>query len=617
MDRKENIRQFEYKAEMKQLLHLIIHSLYTHPEVFLRELISNASDALNKVRISQLTDKEIPGTDIPLEIRIELDTEKKTFSIQDSGIGMTEEGLVNNIGTVARSGTLEFIKSMKEEKRSPEDKLIGKFGVGFYSVFMVTDEVTIETRYADNDSKGLRWKSSGESSFTVEEIDKPDRGTKIYFKFKDSAEEFCSEYRIKDIITRYSNFADFPIFLGKEQVNTVTALWRKNAAEIKEDELKEFYKFITNDFENPMGHIHLSLEGAVVSFKALLFIPQSVPFDFFKSFEKRGIQLYSNKILIQRECKDLLPEYLRFVRGVVDTIDLPLNVSREVTQSSPLMMKMKNIITGKILSFLEDWAKNDPDKYNKFYKNFGKLFKTGVDMDLENRDRIVALLRFETSLKEKGEMVSLKEYAAEMNPGQKEIYYLAGDSRDAVENNPNMEYFKKNKIAVLILTDPVDVFILPSVGEYDKKEIKSIDKADIDLSGAGKTEQPGDNLSKSLLSLFKETLKEKVEEVSPSKRLVDSAVTLVTGKGGMDFQMEKMMKMIDKEHKGAKKILEVNVEHPLIRNLSKMYIADSSNPLLVKCITQLYESALLVEGRVPSTAEFVKRMTDIMEEATK
>jgi len=607
---------FEFKAEMKQLLNLIIHSLYTHPEVFLRELISNSSDALNKVRFRKITDGSILDPDAELEIRITLDEKNRVFSIEDTGIGMTHDELITNIGTLARSGTLEFLQQLKEQQKSIDAGLIGQFGVGFYSVFMVADEVCVETRSADPESKGYVWKSKGEGTFTIEEIDRKTRGTKIYFTLKESASEFSHEHKIREIVNKYSNFADFPIFLNGEKINKVTALWHKKTDELKDAELDEFYKFISNDFEPALGHLHLSLEGAV-SFKALLFIPKTIPPNWMRLHQEKTVHLYSNKILIQNDCKELLPEYLRFIKGIVDTTDLPLNVSREITQSSPVMIKIRDILTSKILALLKDWAENDANKYKTFNVNFGPVFKTGINSDFENRDKIIELLRFESSMKQKGELVSLKEYVQRMPDKQKDIYYLSGESREALERNPNLEYFLKNKIEVLLLSDPVDIFVLPSVHEYEKKHISPIDKSDIELKFEDSLEKPDDNLSKSLLGVFKEVLKDSVEDVVPSKRLVDSPVTLVAGKNSMDPQMERMMKLMDKDFERSKKILEVNMSHPVIRNLGRLYLSDAADPIMRKCISQLYEGALLISGDLASANDFIKRMTEIMEKATQ
>lgn len=615
---KQKAEEFEYKAEMKQLLHLIVHSLYTHPEIFLRELISNASDALKKIRFRMLTDTKVVDPEAALKIQIELDSKKQTLSIEDSGIGMTKDELISEIGTVARSGTLEFLQQMQKNKKPVDANLIGQFGVGFYSVFMVTDEVTVETRHADPDSRGYRWKSAGQGKFTVEEIQKANRGTKISFKLKDEYKEFSEEYRVKEIIKKYSNFVDFPIFVGKEEVNRVSALWHQPKDQIKEEELTEFYKFISNDFSPPLGHLHISIEGAV-NFKALIFVPETAPPFLFKEHLEKSLQLYSNKIFIQDDCKELLPEYLRFLKGIVDTEDLPLNVSREVTQASPAMAKIRSVLTGKILGFLDDWAKNDRNKYEKFYKNFGPVFKTGVNTDFGNKEKIINLLRFESTKVGKNELTSLEDYVSRMKKDQKGIYYLSGENREAVERNPNLEYFKKNDLEVLLLTEPFDVFIVPSLHEYDKKPLKSIDKADLDLKHDEKDQKEAlsENLAKSLIEVFKKTLGDKVEDVIASKRLVDSAATLVIGKEGMDKQMEKMMKMMNQDYTASKKILEINLSHPLIKNLGKRILADASDIILRNSILQVYEGALLLEGDLTSPTDFVSRMTELMVEATK
>ncbi len=610
------VEEFEYQAEMKQLLHLIVHSLYTHREIFLRELISNASDALNVVRFRQLTDDTIVDRDAPLEIRITLDKDTRRFSIEDTGGGMTKDELINNIGTIAKSGTMEFLQRMKEEKASLDGDLIGQFGVGFYSVFMVTDEVVIETRHADQESQGYRWKSLGEGKFTIEEIDRTARGTKISFTLKEDAKEFCEEFRIKNIIKKYSNFVDFPVYVGDEKINTVSALWQKRKNDITEDELTEFYKYVANDYQAPQGHLHVSLEGSV-NFKALLFIPATAPPTLFRDSDIKGLYLYAHRVMIQDDCKDVLPEYLRFVKGVVDTEDLPLNVSREVTQSSPVMAKISKALTGKLLSFLGDWAKNEPEEYEKFYRNFSSLLKTGINTDFANKDKLIELLRFESSATEKGTLVSLKDYVSRMKDEQKEVYYVTGEIREVIERNPNLEYFRKHDIEVLYLMDPVDMFVVPSIHEYDKKSLKSIDKADIDVMKDDEKLDGGlnESVAKTLLTTFKENLIDKVEDVIVSKRLVDSAVTLVIGKEGMDIQTERMMRMLDKDYAGSKKIMEVNLSHPLIKNLWDIHQQDSKSPLLKIFILQLYEGALLLEGNLTSPTEFVARMTEIMEKA--
>lgn len=606
---------FEYKAEMKQLLNLIIHSLYTHPEIFLRELISNASDASNKVRYLQMSDDSIIDRNKALSIKIEIDEKAQSFSIEDFGIGMSRDDLINNIGTIASSGTLEFLKQIKEEKKDAGD-LIGQFGVGFYAAFMVTDEIIIETRHADKDSVGLKWTSSGDGNYSIEEIDKSERGTKISFKLKDDFKEFSQEFKIKETIKKYSNFADFSIFIGEEKVNTVEALWIKNKKDIKDEDLNAFYKFVSNDWEDPLAHLHLSLEGVGSTFKALLFIPKKDSFDLMRTQDHKTLQLYSNKIMIMEDCKDLLPEYLHFLRGVVDTADLSLNVSREMVQSSPVMQKLKTTLTSKVLQWLEKMAKKDTEKYNDFYKVFGRLFKYGVNNDFVNRDKIVDLVRFESSLQKEGELSSFKDYVSRMKEDQKEIYYLTGETRAQVESNPNMEYFAKHETEVLFLIDPSDAFIIPSIPEYDGKKIKAIDKGDIELKDPEK-EEKDNKLDGALIDLFKETLKDRTEDVKVSKRLVDSAVTLVAKGDGADKHTEHLMKMMGQEMPSSKRILEVNTDHAVIRNLSKRYIANDKDPMLAKCIVQLFESAQLIDDELSSKNDYVKRMMEIMEEATQ
>lgn len=611
-------QEFQFKADMQELLNLIIHSLYTNKEIFLRELVSNASDALNKLRFRRLTDSNISDPESDLKISISLDKESQTFAIEDTGIGMTKEDLVNQIGTVASSGTLEFFKKVKESGGALDGQLIGQFGVGFYSVFMVADEITVETRHADPDSKSYRWISEGKDAFTIEEIEQRPRGTKIYFKLKDDAKEFCEDYRIKNILKKYSNFVDFPIIVGDEEANKVNALWHKPKDDVKKEELDEFYKFIANDFQEPMGHLQVAIEGNV-NFKALLFIPETAPPYFMRDAHEKSLQLYSKRVFIQDDCIELLPDYLKFVRGVVDTEDLPLNVSREVTQSSPVMTKIRNVLSSRILGLLEDWAVNDKGKYDKFFKNFGTLFKIGLNSDFSNKQRILELLRYDCTFMSAGEQCSLKEYVDKMIESQKEIYYLAGDTREAIEKNPNLEYFRKNSIPVLLLSDPADVFTAPYIGEYDGKKFISIDKANIEIKKT--EEEAAESLSgetaNSLVQVFRETLGDKVEDVRISSRLVESPVTLVVGAQGLDIQMEKMMQMMDKSFSVSKKILEINTSHPLIKNLSMMNIAGKRKDVMSQCIIQLFEGALLLDGSMRNPSDFISRMNNIMVEATE
>lgn len=613
------VQEFEYKAEMKQLLHLIIHSLYTHPEVFLRELISNASDALHKVRFMQVTGAEVVQPEAELRISIDIDADKHALVIEDTGIGMTREDLIERIGTVASSGTLEYLRAMGEEKQKADGgDLIGQFGVGFYSVFMVTDEVTIETRHASPDSAGLRWRSRGEGTYTIEEIEKVDRGTRISFALKEEVKDLAEEYRVRSVIKKYSNFVDFPIYLGKDRVNSVAALWQKKKDDLGKEEVHEFYKFIANDYREPLDYLHLNIEGRV-NFKALVFVPSAPPFGYFDPREEKSLHLYVHRVFVQDDCKDLVPEYLRFVKGVVDTEDLPLNVSREVTQSSPVTTKMREVLTNRILGMLEDWANTDPKKYSDFFRSFGNYLKLGLNEDFTNKDRIVELLRFETSKTEAGVVTSLKDYVAAMPEEQKEIYYITGESRDTVQRHPNLEYFRKHLLEVLYLTDPVDLFSVTSLDEYAGKKMISIEKADIKLDGGDTKDEQAvkGKAAKELLLRFKDILGARVEDVVESHRLVDSVATLTSGKQGMDAHMERVMRMMDKNFSGGKKMLEVNLSHPLVRNLATLHAANAEDPILVDAVEQIYAGALLIEKSLENPIDFVRRSMEFMEKATR
>ncbi len=620
-EKKSRKTNYKFKAELNQLLDLIIHSLYKHPEIFLRELISNASDALNKARFLELTDKEIINKDAEFAIKIEVDKEKKTFSISDSGIGMTKDELIANIGTVANSGTLNYIKEMQEKGESVNADMIGKFGVGFYSVFMVADEVIVETLSAKPDEVGFRWISDGKEKFTIEEIGNKTRGTKISFRLKEKYEEFAEEYRIQSIIKKYSNFVDFPIYVNDKKENTVEALWRKSENDLKEEELTEFYKFVSNDYSKPLDHLHLSMEGAV-NFKSLLFVPETAPMNLFREVSEKGLHLYNSRVFIEDNAsEDLLPEYLRFVKGVVDTEDLPLNVSRETTQHSPVIAKIKSILTKKLLAMFTDWLEDDREKFEKFYNNFGQLVKTGLNSDFQNQDRLKKILCYETTKTEDGKLKSLNEYIENMKDDQEEIFYLTGENKDIAKRNPNLEYFRKNDIEVLYFTDPVDVFILPNLSEYEGKKIVSIEKADIDTTKSedNETEKLDEKEMKSIITVFKETLGDKVKDVVASKRLVDSPATLVIDKDGMDPQIERMMRAMNPDGPSTTqpKIMEINPSHELIKNLVHLHSENKKDVTINDAIMQLFEAALLIDGNLTNPTDFISRMTSLMVKATK
>lgn len=609
-------KEYQFQAEMSQLLHLITHSLYTHREIFLRELISNASDALNKLHFMSLTDNKVLGDDGELKIEAKLDEEKKTFSVSDNGIGMTHEELINNIGTIASSGTGKFFSNLTGDTKK-DLELIGQFGVGFYAVFMVADEVTLDTR-SYKEEQGYRWISNGSGSYTVEEIDLPSRGTTVSFTFKKDAEEFASKWRIESTIKKYSDFVSFPISLNEDKANQSTALWARPKNEVKEEEYHEFYKYIANANENPDSYLHLSVE-APVQFKSILFIPEKPDRFLFTQDLDTRLHLYVKRVFIQNDCKELIPQWLRFVKGIVDSEDLDLNVSREVTQKSAVMDKINKYLVRKLLGEFKGWADKDKEKYNNFWSEFGTFIKEGIHMDFANREKLIELYRCFSS-NDPDTLVSLQEYVDRMGPDQEEIYYVYGKDKETIENSPNIEYFKKNNIEVLYMYDEIDDFIMPSIGQFREKNLVSIDKADLKLNKDEKEDKDtkddlGKSAKKKLLGYFKDILGDRVEDVIESQRLVDSACTLVSSKDGMNANMERMMKMMDQNFTASKKVMEVNLQNPLIKNLSNIQEKFPQDTLLRDCIEQLYEGASLLEGTLESPAKMVPRTTAIMDKA--
>jgi molecular chaperone HtpG len=650
-------QKFEFKAEMRQLLHLIVNSLYTNPEVFLRELISNASDAINKVRYKELTGEQVLDADIKQLIAITVDEKAHTFSIEDTGIGMTFEDLTERLGTVASSGTMEFIKQLKESKGAIDGHMIGQFGVGFYSAFMVTDRITVETRHAAADSQAYTWTSDGQGTYEITESDRTSRGTKITFTFKEDHKEFANDWKIKSLIRKYSNFVDYSIKVNDEEVNKSTAIWHKRKNETTAEELKEFYRFVSSDYYDYLDHLHLSIEGRV-NFKALLFVPKRAKMDFYRNADFKSPQLYSNKVFVMEDCKELLPEYLRFIEGVVDSEDLPLNVSREVTQSSPAMNKIREVLVGKILGMIEGWSDSDPEKYTTFMKEFGALFKSGLSSDFTNRDRLTEILRFHSTRtdstderdpepdfeditekenttaeadgataatdadavaeadkpKAKHSMVSFKEYTERMQPDQKEIYFISGESLKEVRRDPKLEYFNKKGMEVLLFVEPIDAFTVATLGKYKDFPITNVASAEI--KEKGKIEGAIDKKSfAKLTEVFKAVSDGKLEEVKESRKLVESAVTLSSKMPGMDAHMERMMRMMNQSTGMGATILEVNTAHPLIHNLARLQ-SEGDEKTVNMVAKQLYEGARLLHGDLDSPADFVRNMADVFREIT-
>ena len=618
--------RFEFQAEIKELLHLLVYSLYTKREIFLRELISNASDALDKMRYLNLTDAEMKGKDIPLEIRIDVDEKHKVLAVTDTGVGMTRAELAQHLGTIARSGSKEFLKQL--EKGKPGDmNLIGQFGVGFYSSFMAASEVRVLTKSFHEDEPSQMWTSSGTGSYAIRNAPMERRGTRVELQLKDDAGEFVDAQRVRDVIKRYSNFVPYPIYLGDEQVNQVTALWMRPKGDVKTEEYEEFYKFLTNAFEGPASTLHLTSD-APLSFKSILFLPSDNLEKLGMGKLEHGPDLYAQKVLIQHNCKELVPDYLRFVRGVVDSEDITLNVSRETIQDNAVLRRISRHIVKQLLDHMARMMEDKRDEYVKFYLEFGRILKEGVAMDFENRERIAGLLLFNSSSRETEEsLLSLKEYIEKMADGQPAIYYLTGPDRRTLEASPHLEMFRRKKVEVLYLYDPVDDFVLSQVREFGGKSLKSADQVapdDLDQIASGKDE-PEEAKAETmafqsgfdaLLRRFKDVLGDRITEVKESRRLTTSPCILVTPGEGPSIQVQKVLSMVDKNFEMGKRVLEVNKENPLIRNLVEIHKTDTDSMLVSQCCEQLFENAMLVEGLVPDASQMVARIQKIMEEAT-
>jgi molecular chaperone HtpG len=618
-------KKYEFKAEVKKLLDILVHSLYTSREIFLRELISNASDALDKLRFESTRGSEFADKDLPLEIKVTFDEKKKVLTVADSGIGMSRDEIITNIGTIAKSGTEEFAKLIAEAKGDPGN-IIGRFGVGFYSVFMVAKEVIIKTKSYKIDEPAIEWKSDGLGDYEISELnEKVSRGTTVEIYLKDDAEEFVQKWKLESTIKKHSNFITFPIYLDKEKVNTVSAIWREPKSSVKKEQYDEFYKFLSYDSEPPMDVIHKSVD-APIQFNALLFIPKKSSDFFYYDREHYGLDLYVRRVLIQHKNKDLLPEYLSFVKGVVDSEDLPLNISRETLQENVVFSKIASSVTSNVLSYLQDKAK-DTAVYSEFWKEHGKIFKLGY-MDFANQEKYMELLRFNSSAaKDEKELVSFAEYAGRMKEGQKEIYYISGTNRDALAVDPHIEIFKNKGLEVLYLYDPVDEFVIQSIRKYKDFELKSVDNVDLknlkDFKNVDEKKSEVEPLAKddqkqfySLLSKMKSILSDRVEDVVESKRLVDSPACLVSKDDSMSAQMKKILKMTKQEVGVEKKILEVNPDHVLVRNLVKVFKSDSNDEFILKVTEQLMDSALLQEGSLDDPHKLIKRLNEMMEQSS-
>ncbi len=622
----ETKEKFKFKAEINQLLDILVNSLYTSREIFLRELISNASDALDKVRFEMTKNSEVADKDLPLEIHIDFDEKKNLLTVSDTGIGMSKKDLIKNIGTIAKSGTAEFLKKLSQNKEDATN-IIGKFGVGFYSVFMVAKEVVIKTKSYKPGEQACLWRSDGGGSFEIETLDEPlKRGTSIEIHLKDDAKEFAEKYRLESIIKKHSNFISFPIYLGKKKINTISAIWREPKTSISKEKYVEFYKFLTYDTDEPMFIIHKSVD-APIQFNALMFIPKKADEFFWMDRENYGLDLYVKRVLIQHKNKDLLPEYLSFVKGVVDSEDLPLNISRETLQENTIFNKIASSITNHVLSFLKDKAENSPEEYAAFWKEHGKVFKLGY-MDFVNMEKFMELLRFNSSANEdeKG-LTSLSEYVGRLKENQKEIYYAVGSSRSAIEADPHLEIFKKKGVEVLYLFEPVDEIVVSSLRKYKDYEFKSVDTADLKklekLEDVKKSDEETEELSKddkkhfsSLLQKMKKILGDRVVDVVESKRLSDSPACLVNSNDAISSSMKKLLKLANQNVEPDKRILEINPDSKLIRNLIEIFKKDSNDEYIKHATEQLYGASLLLDGSLEDPHKLVSEINKLLADSS-
>ena len=605
-------QKFEFQAEIKQLLDIVIHSLYTEKEIFLRELVSNASDALEKLRHTQLTEKEIFDDRLDLEINVTTDDKAKTITIQDFGVGMSRAELVENLGTIAHSGSKQFLKALGEGG-AKNASLIGQFGVGFYSAFMVAKSGKVYSHSWRGAEAGHVWSSDGSGSYEIEESDGQRRGAKIVIELKDDCAEFSQDWKAKEILERYSAFVSFPINLNGKRVNTVQALWLRSKNEIKEEEYTEFYKFQAHAFDEPRLRLHFSAD-APLSINALLFVPKENTEKLGFSRTEASVALYCRKVLIDAKPKNLLPEWLRFLKGVVDSEDLPLNISRETMQDKALIEKLNKVITKRFLKFLEDEAKNRADAYAEFYAEFGIFLKEGAAMDFTHKDGLVKLLRFESSLTEKGKTTSLADYVSRMTGDHREIFYLVGPNRAAIESGPYLEAFKARNLEVLFCYEAVDEYVMNNVREFDGKKLTAADHADVKLSDLPKPEGAlSDADVKTLTKWIKDTLDARVAEVKVSDRLVDSPVLALNADKFMSPHMRRMMKAMNKD--GAESPLRVNLEinprHAVIKRLFETHTASPEKAKLVA--EQLLDNALISAGLLDDATAMVARLNKLLE----
>lgn len=620
MSQKESL---QFQTEVKQLLHLMIHSLYSNKEIFLRELISNASDACEKLRFEALKDNSLLEPDTHLHVRISVDRSSRTITISDNGIGMSRDEVIANIGTIAKSGTREFLNRLSGDE-TRDSALIGQFGVGFYSAFIVADRVTLITRRAGlEDREGVRWESDGDGTFTLESVENAPRGTSVTLHLKEGEDDFLDSWRLRGIVRRYSDHIQLPILMAREPeegkpaeddtLNQANALWARPKGEITEEQYEEFYKHVGHDFEAPLTWTHARVEGKQ-EYTALLYVPAHAPFDLWDPEPRHGLKLYVRRVFIMEDTRKLLPQYLRFVRGVIDSADLPLNVSREILQESRDMEVIRSGCARRVLTLLEDLAQNQPEKYATFWKEFGKVFKEGAGEETVQKDKWSQLLRFSsTHTGSENQTVSLKDYADRMKEGQQAIYYVTADSPVAASNSPHLEVFRSKGIEVLLLSDRVDEWVVSNLHEFEGKKLQSVARGDLDLNALGveapKVETQDTETLKPLLEGMKTALGDRVKDVRPSHRLTESPACLVTEDGALSSHLERMLKAAGQNVPHSRPILEINPEHRLILRL-KM---ETDSARLADWSQLLFDQSLLAEGgQLEDPAGFVKRLNQLM-----
>ncbi|MFX0092829.1 MAG: molecular chaperone HtpG [Candidatus Hodarchaeota archaeon] len=615
--------KFEFKAEINRMLDIVVNSLYTNREIFLRELISNASDALNKMRFEKLTNQNIYEPDVELNIELAANPDEETLTISDTGVGMTKDELINNLGTIAASGSLKFLESIKDRESTDID-LIGQFGVGFYSVYMVASKVVIRTRSYDPLAKACEWTSEGSGFFTIKEIEKEHRGTEVIVYLKEDMKEFTNEQRLEHIVKKYSDYISFPIRLKEKILNQQTAVWRKKPEDLTDEEYEKFYQHVSHMFDKPLHHISYNIE-APLQFRSLLFIPEKRQRTLFMPELDWGPTLYSKNVLIQEKSKDLLPEYFRFIVGVVDSEDLPLNISRELVQVTRTMTSIRKRLEGKIIRELKSMAENEPEKYTKFWNEFGIFIKEGTTSDYSRRPQLMKLIRFKSTQTEDNNLTSFEEYVNRMPKDQKEIYYLLGDDIEVLKQSPHLEYYKENDLEVILFDSPADNFLVMNVHEYEEKKFLAIDQSPPeeiekedkkDADEIKKDEVSIKEELKPLFEKFKDILADRVIDVKPSSRLRDSPCRLVNP-SSMGAAYERAFKYMNEDFKFSKKILELNQDHETIKNLAQLFQMDASHELGIDVIEQLFESALLSEGYLLKPASMVPRIQRILNRAVK